>query len=59
MRSRVQLHDVPETDIAQILCGFGILKDMLPTHMGGTVVLNQREWIASRRAAEMEQDSLA
>jgi hypothetical protein len=55
LRSRVRIHDVPESDIAQILCGFGILKDMLPIHMGGTVELNQSEWIANRRAAELEE----
>jgi hypothetical protein len=55
MRSRVQFHDVPETDIAQSLCKFGILESMLPTHMGGRVVINQSEWIANRRASELEE----
>jgi hypothetical protein len=54
-RSRFQLHDVPESQILDVLSGYGIVKDILPTEMGGTVRLNQSEWIAKRRAAELEE----
>jgi hypothetical protein len=52
-RSRILFHDVPESQILGVLSDYGILKGMLPTMMGGTVRLDQTEWIASRRAAEL------
>ena len=52
-RSRTVFHDVPESQILDVLSDYGILKGMLPTMMGGTVRLDQTEWIASRRAAEL------
>jgi hypothetical protein len=55
MRSRVQVHDVSENDIVDALSEYGISREMLPTEMGGTVELNPTEWIAQRRAAEMEE----
>lgn len=54
-RSRMVIHDVPENTLLEALSGYGIMKNMLPTEMGGTVQPNQAEWIASRRAAEMEE----
>jgi hypothetical protein len=54
-RSRVLEHDVPESQILDVLSHYGIMKDMLPTEMGGTIELNQAEWIASRRATELEE----
>lgn len=54
-RSRTLFHDVPENDITQVLSSYGIQKDMLPTDMGGSLVLDQSDWIASRRAAELEE----
>ena len=54
-RSRKLVHDVPESQLLDVLSDYGILKDMLPTEMGGTVLLDQAEWIASRRAAELEE----
>jgi hypothetical protein len=36
-------HDVPESEILNILSSYGISKGMLPTEMGGTVVLNKDE----------------
>jgi hypothetical protein len=55
IRSRTLFHDVPESQIVDILSSYGILKEMLPTEMGGTVRLNQAEWMASQRAAESEE----
>jgi CRAL/TRIO domain len=53
-RSRALMHNVPESEILDVLSSYGIQKDMLPTEMGGTVLLDQAQWIASRRAAELE-----
>jgi hypothetical protein len=54
-RSTVVLHDVPESEILEALSRYGIEKAMLPTLTGGTVELNLEEWIANRRAVEMEE----
>jgi len=54
-RSRTNMHSVPESEIINVLSNYGILREMLPTEMGGTVELNPEEWIAQRRAAEMEE----
>lgn len=55
LRARVLVHDVPEKDILQVLSSYGLEKDMLPLEMGGILELSQAEWIANRRAAEMEE----
>jgi hypothetical protein len=56
-RCRTLYHDVPASEILGVLADYGILKDMLPTSMGGTIDLDawQKEWIARRRAIEMEE----
>jgi len=54
-RSRLQIHNVSENEITNALSEYGIEKEMLPTEMGGTVELNPSEWIAQRRALEMEE----
>ena len=57
-RTRVMIHDAPENEIVEILAGYGIQKDMLPTTMGGSIELNLCEWIANRRAVELEETSI-
>ena len=52
-RARQRLHDVPESQLLDVLSNYGIHKEMLPTEMGGTVQLGQAEWITNRRAAEL------
>ena len=54
-RTRTSLHGVPDIDILGVLSGYGIIEDMLPTEMGGTIELKPSEWIANRRASEMEE----
>lgn len=54
-RCRTLFHDVPESEILKVLSNYGILPDMLPMEMGGSVVLNQPEWIANRWAVELEE----
>lgn len=52
-RSRVVVHNVPVSEIIIVLSAYGIQREMLPTIMGGTVELDQQEWIVDRRAAEL------
>jgi hypothetical protein len=53
-RSRILLHDVSDSQILDVLSSYGILPEMAPTELGGTVELKQAEWIANRRAVELE-----
>jgi CRAL/TRIO domain len=55
VRHRRLVHDVPESQLLDVLSGYGIHEEMLPTKMGGTVQLDQTEWIANRRAAELKE----
>lgn len=54
-RSRMIIHDVPDSNIVEDLSRYGIQKEMLPTEMGGSYEFNAYEWIANRRAAELEE----
>jgi hypothetical protein len=54
-RSRFLIHDVPESQLLDVLSDFGIRKEMLPTEIGGTIGLDHAKWMASRRAAELEE----
>lgn len=54
-RSRMLIHDIPESEILDTLSHYGIMKNMLPMEMGGTVKLDLSEWIGDRCAVEMEQ----
>lgn len=53
-RSSTLIHD-PESHMPEVLSNYGILKEMLPTEMGGTVQLDHAEWISNRRAAELKE----
>lgn len=52
-RARTLAHSASESDIPQALWKYGI--HQLPTQMGGNVILDQEDWIADRRAAELEE----
>jgi hypothetical protein len=54
-RFRIVKHDVPQDEILNVSPSYGSRKGMLPPAMGGTVVLNQAEWIATRGATELEK----
>lgn len=54
-RSRAVIHDVSESETLKNLESFGILKDMLPTEMGGSLKLDLPEWMENRRAVELEE----
>jgi hypothetical protein len=45
---------MPDSQVLGELSEYGILEGMLPTEMGGTLELNHPEWIANRRALELE-----
>lgn len=56
-RARTVNHDVPESEILNVLAPYGIPRASLPTVMGGSV--NIDTWlplfVAQRRAIEMEE----
>jgi len=54
-RVRTIWHNEPESELLSVLSEYGITADMLPTECGGTVKFSQTEWIAQRRAEEMEE----
>jgi len=55
LRTHTIQHDVPESEILEVLSTYGICKDMVPSNMGGTVVVDQSVWITNRRAVELEE----
>lgn len=54
-RQRFLMHSARPHAILGVLSQYGILPEMLPTEMGGAIQLDQIEWIATRRAIEMEE----
>lgn len=54
-RSRIVVHDVHSKELFAELSEYGILKCMIPTEMGGTLEFDQLEWIADRRAVELDE----
>lgn len=54
-RARCLFHTVPESQLLSVLSDYGIHQEMLPVDMGGDLRLDQKEWIAQRRAAEMKE----
>jgi len=54
-RARIIVHAASDSDILGALLCYGIHRNMLPTEMGGSVQLNQAEWIENRRAIELEE----
>jgi hypothetical protein len=57
-RARTLFHTVAESELLPVLADYGIQEGMLPTDMGGTLKLDQKEWVANRRAAELELEEL-
>ena len=54
LRQRTMIHDVSPNQILSVMAEYGIFEDMLPNFMGGTIQLDQSEWIANRRSVEAE-----
>ena len=52
LRLRLQLHSGSDKDVLKSLCQFGFSKSLLPSEMGGNIVLNQRKWMYLRSAIE-------
>jgi len=57
-RARTLFHAVPESKLFSVLSEYGILQDMMPTAMGGSLQFDHSEWIENRRATELEEISL-
>ena len=56
-RARVIFHG-PEHEVPNSLASYGILRDHIPAHMGGTLAYDPNLWIANRRAVELELEEL-
>lgn len=54
-RQRFLMHSARPSDILVVLSEYGIIPEVLPTEMGGAIQLDQTEWIANRRAIEMDE----
>lgn len=54
-RSRAIMHDAPESEIIDVLSQYGIMKHMLPVEMGGQLDMTQTDWLANRRAVELQE----
>lgn len=57
-RSRFIIHDVPANETSEAVAEYGITREMLPELLGGKIEINPREWIANRRAIELEQEAI-
>lgn len=55
IRTHTIQHDVPESEIIEVLSNYGIHREMLPTSMGGTVTLDLEEWVNNRFAVELDE----
>lgn len=56
-RARVIFHG-PEPEVPNSLASYGILRDHIPAHMGGTLAYDPTLWIMNRRAVELELEEL-
>lgn len=54
-RARTLVHHDENSNYVEILSPFGINGDMLPVEMGGTIRLDQQQWVAERRAVELDE----
>jgi hypothetical protein len=54
-RQRFLVHSARPDGILGVLSEYGIPPEVLPAEMGGAIQLDQSEWIATRRAIEMEE----
>lgn len=54
-RTRTNFHNLSGEGLLEALSSYGIMKDMLPVEMGGPIEVNMLEWIAQRRATELEE----
>jgi hypothetical protein len=54
-RARTLVHDDENSNYVGVLSQFGITREMLPIEMGGTVRLDQRQWMVERRAIELDE----
>lgn len=49
LRKRIRFHTGSHEDVQKSLEPYGLTKDILPTELGGDVVLDQDAWLEARR----------
>lgn len=49
---RFRVHSGSEGAVLEKLASFGLSKDLVPTELGGNVVLDHKAWVAERKAGE-------
>lgn len=54
-RARTLVHHDENSNYVEILSQYGITGEMLPMEMGGSVRLDQQQWVAERRTIELEE----
>ena len=52
LRKRVKIHSGERDHVLAALSAFGLTKDVVPTDIGGDVVLDMESWLQQRRAME-------
>lgn len=55
-RSRLLIHDVPQSQVVETLAEYGISKDVLPVDLGGTCEFDLGDWLSDRRNFERERE---
>lgn len=49
LRKRIRFHTGSEESVLSSLSKYGLTKDILPSELGGDVVLNLEAWLEARR----------
>lgn len=53
LRQRMRVHSGSDETVLQHLEGYGLTKDLIPTPLGGNVVVDPSGWVDTRLAAEL------
>jgi hypothetical protein len=52
LRKRIRVHSGSEQNVLKALEQFGLTKDVLPSDLGGNIVLDHEQWLADRLAED-------